>query len=71
MEILKIYTRRSHYSAEDAAAATTLTVGRLREILEDLDDDIPVVTCASQDFAKYGFLNANCIECVDTEYDED
>jgi ABC-type uncharacterized transport system involved in gliding motility auxiliary subunit len=66
MEILKIYTRRSHYSVEDAAAAT-LTVGRLREILDEYEDDTPVITTSSNDFCKYGTINPQNIELDYTE----
>lgn len=63
MEILKIYTRRSHYSAEEAAE-NSLTVGELKQLLEmeDLDDNTRIVTCSTNDFCKYGFLSRNSFD---------
>lgn len=42
MEIVKIETAKTHYSAE-AAAEHTLTVGDLIRLLEQYDDSTPVV----------------------------
>ena len=67
MEVLKIYVYRSHYSATEAAGSS-LTVGELKEILNDYDDNTPIVTCNTSDFCKYGRLSRQSIEA---DYGED
>jgi len=69
MDILLLNTCRSHYSQEEAASST-LTAGQLKRMLEEYDDETPVVTCATMDCCKYGTLNYFSLEEVDTDDEE-
>lgn len=65
MTIATIDTTRTHYSAT-SAAERTLTVGELRELLDQFDDDTPVVFRNDNGYT-YGSLGWDAVSEIDTE----
>lgn len=67
--IVKIETRRTAYSAEDAAERT-LTVKDLKEMLDGFDDDSPVVFSNDNGYT-YGEVRWGCLGEVESKDEED
>lgn len=65
MIIATLETTRTHYSAT-SAAERTLTVGELRELLDQFDDDTPVVFRNDNGYT-YGSLDWDAVSEIDTE----
>lgn len=65
MTIATLDTTRTHYSAT-SAAERTLTVGELRELLDQFDDDTPVVFRNDNGYT-YGSLGWDAVSEIDTE----
>ena len=67
--IVKIETRRTAYSAEDAAERT-LTVKDLKEMLDGYDDDSPVVFSNDNGYT-YGEVQWDCLGEVEIKEEEE
>lgn len=71
MNYVEINARRDAYSVKDIIGST-LTVGELIEILDEYEEDTPVVLSHDRGYT-YGALHANYfnLESVDSDEDED